>query len=76
MKPNEPHSQDHADESVNGIPYRLLDGYDGSGQQPSAEEITQLLKHAPPEVLARIAAFSKLREHSDQSLANKQDSMP
>lgn len=54
------------EELVNGIPHRMFDGYDG-GKPPSPENIAQLLTHAPPEILARIAEFAKQKRPLDDT---------
>lgn len=46
---------------VNGVDYRLFDGYDGAAREPSDEYIAQLLASAPEAVRARIAEFAKER---------------
>jgi hypothetical protein len=57
-------SNGQSEEHVNGVPYRLLDGYDG-GCKPSPEYIAELLKGAPPEILARIKQVADERaEHA------------
>ena len=55
-------------DAVNGVPFRLLDGYDG-GEGPPEAFLQELLRNAPPEVRARAEAFAKDR-------AQQQDPAP
>jgi hypothetical protein len=45
-------------EQVNGVDYRLFDGYDGAASAPPADYIAQLLASAPEAVRARVAEFA------------------
>lgn len=47
------------EEMVNGVPHRLLDGYDG-GEAPDPSFIEKLMAGAPPELRARAAEFAKM----------------
>lgn len=51
-------------EMVNGMPYRLYDGYDGGREVPQ-EYVDQLLAGAPAEVRARAEAFAKQRQATE-----------
>lgn len=52
---------------INGVPHRLMDGYDG-GETPPQAFMDDLLKNAPPEVQARAKEFAL----QNQAAANKQ----
>jgi hypothetical protein len=58
-RPNPELSASDDEASINGIPHRLLDGYDGDGKTPTADAMAQLLATAPPQILARIAEFAE-----------------
>ena len=47
---------------VNGVPHRLLDGYDGDGAAPPQEFIDKLMADAPDYIKQRLAEVT--REHA------------
>ncbi len=53
--------KDKSEEMVNGVPARLLDGYDG-GDSPPADFVAQLLAGAPPEIRARAEQFAREKQ--------------
>ncbi|CAB3665324.1 hypothetical protein [Paraburkholderia rhynchosiae] len=53
-------------EEVNGVAYRLLDGYDGAAREPSADYIAKLLASAPEAIRARVAEAAKERAAEKQ----------
>lgn len=52
------------EELLDGIPHRLLDGYDG-GRDPSDEEAAELLASAPEAVKARAKEWAAQRAELD-----------
>jgi hypothetical protein len=48
-------------EQVNGVDYRLFDGFDGSAREPSDDYMEKLLASAPEAIRARIAEAAKER---------------
>ncbi len=53
------------DDVVNGVPHRLLDGYDG-GDAPPPEFLNQLLQGAPAEIRARAEEFARQRQQAQE----------
>ena len=49
------------EETINGVPHRLLDDYDADAKVPDSI-VSELLKNAPPEFKARAEQFAKERE--------------
>lgn len=60
--PAAPAAAPAAEETINGVPHRLFDGYDGSESAPPDGYIAKLMASAPPEVKARAQEWAKQRQ--------------
>jgi hypothetical protein len=72
----QPEGEDDKEPMYNGIPYRLLDDYDGGSDEPregTEEMLQQLLEGAPSEFRARALVWAKQRATLDAGAPPRHD---